>query len=101
MFWVVKSSSLITKLEKQLIRFILTAHPNVRLFMTHAGLLSTQEAIYHAVPIIAFPVFGDQDQNARQAERAGIGIFVELLDVSEATLEDAIHKVLSDSGYVL
>jgi hypothetical protein len=40
-------------------------HPNVKLFITHGGLLSTTEAAYAAVPVLGIPVFGDQKVNMR------------------------------------
>lgn len=36
------------------------AHPNVKLFVTHGGLLSTIEAIYRAKAVVGIPIFGDQ-----------------------------------------
>ncbi len=36
------------------------AHKNTKLFITHAGLLSTQESIYHGVPMLGIPIFADQ-----------------------------------------
>lgn len=42
------------------------AHPKVRAFISHGGLLSTQEAVYHGVPMIVFPIFAEQDYNAQR-----------------------------------
>lgn len=38
------------------------AHPNTKLFISHCGLLSTQEALWYGVPVLGFPVFADQPQ---------------------------------------
>lgn len=35
-------------------------HPNVKVFVTHAGLMGSSEAAYCGVPVVATPMFGDQ-----------------------------------------
>ncbi len=40
--------------------FALLGHNNTKLFITHGGLMSTEEAIYHGVPIVVMPGFRDQ-----------------------------------------
>lgn len=36
------------------------AHDNVKLFVTHGGLLSCTESILRGKPIVGIPIFGDQ-----------------------------------------
>lgn len=36
------------------------SHPNVRLFLSHGGLFSTEESVYNGVPMLIFPFFSDQ-----------------------------------------
>ena len=38
------------------------AHPNLKVFVTHGGLLSTQEALFHKVPLVGVPILNDQSQ---------------------------------------
>lgn len=40
------------------------AHPATKAFVTHAGANSLYEAAYHAVPVVAIPIFADQPHNA-------------------------------------
>ncbi|XP_055619395.1 UDP-glycosyltransferase UGT5-like [Toxorhynchites rutilus septentrionalis] len=75
------------------------AHPNVKLFITHGGLLSTTEALYFGKPMIGIPVFGDQMMNIRRSVRAGYAVLLEYQDINEATVHRAIHTVLSDPSY--
>ncbi|XP_055537421.1 UDP-glycosyltransferase UGT5-like isoform X2 [Wyeomyia smithii] len=75
------------------------AHPNVRLFITHGGLLSTTESLYHGVPVIGIPVFGDQNLNMAKAERGGYGLSVPYQEISEERLSAAINAILGDSTF--
>jgi len=67
--------------------------------MTHGGLLSTQEAVYHGVPILGIPMFGDQDLNMKQAETSGYAITLEILEMTEEILEEKLKKLLNDPRY--
>ncbi|XP_048003638.1 UDP-glucosyltransferase 2-like [Leguminivora glycinivorella] len=75
------------------------AHPNLKLFITHGGLLSTLEAIQAGVPLLAVPVFGDQPGNAVRAERAGYALAVPFAPDMGDKLKVALDKMLSDNRY--
>ncbi|XP_055607871.1 UDP-glucosyltransferase 2-like [Uranotaenia lowii] len=77
----------------------LLAHPNLKLFITHSGLLSTQETVWHGVPIIGFPVFADQNRNINYCVKQGVGIRLAIETVTTDVLVDAIRKVTTDKSY--
>ncbi|HYC91304.1 MAG TPA: glycosyltransferase [Thermoanaerobaculia bacterium] len=54
------------------------------LFVTHQGLNSTHEAIFHCVPMIAHPFFGDQPALAKRC--AEMGLSIPLSDLSFGTV---------------
>ncbi|XP_063972366.1 UDP-glucosyltransferase 2-like [Diachasmimorpha longicaudata] len=74
-------------------------HKNVRAFITHGGLLGTQEAIAHRVPIIGIPLFGDQHTNMRSYENRGIAVVLNLNTLNKNSLTAAINSVLKDPTY--
>jgi len=43
----------------------LLGHPATRAFLTHGGIHSLYEAVYHAVPMVVVPIGADQPDNAR------------------------------------
>jgi glucuronosyltransferase len=74
-----------------------SAHPKVKLFITHGGLLSAQESAFHGVPLVGIPVFGDQMLNIKKAVVGGYALMVELKNVSKTSLLWAIDTVLHDT----
>uniref|UniRef100_A0A182QG12 UDP-glucuronosyltransferase n=1 Tax=Anopheles farauti TaxID=69004 RepID=A0A182QG12_9DIPT len=75
------------------------AHPKVKLFITHGGLLGTTEGLYHGVPMVGIPIYGDQELNLARAERAGYGVKLDYDTICEETVKAAIRKVLDDASY--
>ncbi|KAG7160269.1 2-hydroxyacylsphingosine 1-beta-galactosyltransferase-like 3 [Homarus americanus] len=74
-------------------------HERVRAFVTHGGLLSLQEAVYHNVPIVGLPLMSDQHLNVRQAVTLGLGRQLTLETLTEDNLYEAITAVVEDDQY--
>lgn len=103
--WKFESESFSTKPKNVLISDWLPqndilAHPKVKLFITHGGLLGTTEAIYHGIPIVGIPIYGDQRMNVARAEKAGYGVKLEYSDLDEEHISAAINEVLSKPKYI-
>lgn len=75
------------------------AHKNLKVFITHGGLLSTYEAVYHGVPVVGLPVFGDQDLNMLRAAEKGYGVRIEFKNLTGDALHWAITEVLDNPSY--
>lgn len=72
------------------------AHPNLKLFITHGGMLSSTEALYRGVPIIGIPFYGDQHANTEVFVSKGFGEKILFQDITEEALSDKIKQVLGD-----
>lgn len=53
-------------------------HRKLRAFVTHGGLLSMFESVFHGVPLVTMPVFCDHDVNAAKAVADGYALKLEL-----------------------
>ncbi|KAK7870747.1 hypothetical protein R5R35_009897 [Gryllus longicercus] len=71
------------------------AHPNVKLFITHGGLMGTLEAVNYGIPMISIPLFGDQFQNVAMAVRRGIAVKLGLGDITHESVTNALNTVLT------
>lgn len=72
------------------------AHPNLKLFISHCGLGGVIESKYHGVPIIGFPLFGDQHGNAENIEKEGWAVTVDMAKMTEKSLKSKILEVLGN-----
>lgn len=69
-------------------------------FITHAGMGGTGEAIYYGVPMIAIPQMDEQAITARQIEKTGLGVaFLDKNSITSESLKAAIVKLLEDNSY--
>nr|XP_023012474.1 UDP-glucuronosyltransferase 2C1-like [Leptinotarsa decemlineata] len=75
------------------------AHPNVKLFITHGGLLSTIETIYYGVPVLALPVYGDQRINSAKAVAGGYALSLSISELTEKDVSEALYELLNNPKY--
>lgn len=69
-------------------------------FITHAGMGGTGEAIYYGVPMIAIPQMDEQAITARQIEKNGLGFaFCDKNAITSESLKAAIVKLLEAPSY--
>lgn len=69
-------------------------------FITHAGMGGTGEAIYYGVPMIAIPQMDEQAITARLIEEKKLGFaFLDKSSITSASLKEAIEKLISDVSY--
>ncbi|XP_076055067.1 UDP-glucuronosyltransferase 1A9-like [Oratosquilla oratoria] len=80
-------------------QYDLLAHPATKLFISHCGINSINEAMYHGVPIVAIPVFADQGDNAIRLREKGVSVVLDKADVTEDHIYRAITTVLNNCTY--
>eukprot|EP00730_Choanoeca_flexa_P005338 TRINITY_DN11927_c0_g3_i9.p1 TRINITY_DN11927_c0_g3~~TRINITY_DN11927_c0_g3_i9.p1 ORF type:complete len:510 (+),score=121.50 TRINITY_DN11927_c0_g3_i9:64-1593(+) len=74
-------------------------HTNTKLFISHGGANGILEAAYLGVPILGFPLFGDQWDNVARAVWRKMAIAVDVPSVTEDILRKHITTLLTDKSY--
>lgn len=69
-------------------------HPNVKVFMSHGGLMGMSEGVYCQKPTIVTPIYGDQFLNAAALEHRGMAVVVHYNQLARNTIVDAVQRVL-------
>ncbi|AFY55452.1 glycosyltransferase, MGT family [Rivularia sp. PCC 7116] len=69
------------------------------LFITHAGMNSTLEALQLGVPMLAVPIGGDQPGVAARIRYHQVGVSIPIKQLNEAKLSQAISRVFKNPIY--
>ncbi|XP_023812586.1 2-hydroxyacylsphingosine 1-beta-galactosyltransferase [Oryzias latipes] len=88
-----------TKLVDWMPQNDLLGHPNTRAFLSHGGLNSIYEAMYHGVPVVGVPLFGDHYDTMTRVAAKGMGIMLHWKYMSEEDLFIALTSVMKDNRY--
>ncbi|VVC36155.1 UDP-glucuronosyl/UDP-glucosyltransferase [Cinara cedri] len=74
-------------------------HPNCRLFITHGGIHSVIESVYHGVPMLSIPVFGDQTHNSVEAAHRGFALYVPYFKLTAEEFDRKLQQILGDARF--
>lgn len=88
-----------TKLVEWMPQNDLLGHSNIKAFLSHGGLNSIYEAMYHGVPVVGIPLFGDHYDTMTRVQAKGMGILLEWKKMTEEELYQSMVKVIQDSRY--
>ena len=80
-------------------QYDLLCHKNTRLFITHCGANGQQESVLAGVPMIGFPVFAEQPNNAGRMVRKGFGLRLNPRSFSVEEMVSAIEEVITNPEY--
>ena len=94
-------------MEKEIVMFYpnwspqndLLGHRNTRVLVTECGINTQFEALFHGIPIVGLPVFGDQYYNAAKLQAKGFGISLSISDFTAEELIFAIEKIMKTKTY--
>ncbi|XP_022098653.1 UDP-glucuronosyltransferase 1-8-like isoform X2 [Acanthaster planci] len=88
-----------TKVVKWLPQNDLLGHPKTRAFISHGGLNSIHQCIYHAVPMVGIPVFGDQKDNFIRLGAKGMSVLLDIHQLTERSIYDATVEIIYNETY--
>ncbi len=74
---------------------IFIGHPNIKLVITHGGMLGVQEAVYHAVPYLGWPFAFDQKSNVAMLKRRGMGLKLDWDKVNDEHVNKLITQLIN------
>lgn len=74
-------------------------HPNVKLFISHGGVSGIYETVDAGVPVLGFPLFGDQQRNIDNLVNAGMAISMNLLSITKDSFLRNVLELLNDKKY--
>lgn len=68
------------------------------LFVTHGGMNSVMESLYHGVPMVVVPQMNEQTANGLRVAELGLGEHLDKGEVTAETLREAVLRVADDTS---
>ncbi|XP_065341949.1 UDP-glucuronosyltransferase 2B4-like [Cloeon dipterum] len=86
------------RIERWLPQQDVLGHPKTRVFFTHCGLHGAMETVWHGVPAVAMPVYGDQLDVSSLLVRRGLAVRL-YKESSAQQILHAVTTVLDDPSF--
>lgn len=80
----------------QILNFI-TAHPNVKAFITNGGMRSLEEAVFYEVPVIGLPIVRSRKVFIQEITRHDAGEVLDVYYLEKDKLKEIISAVVANA----
>ncbi|XP_022092204.1 UDP-glucuronosyltransferase 1-7C-like [Acanthaster planci] len=88
-----------TKLVSWLPQNDVLGHPKTKVLIYHGGINGMLEAMYHGVPVVTIPLFGEHFECANRLQTRGMAETINLPELTEDKLHRTVVQVLSNESY--
>ena len=68
-------------------------------FVTHGGMNSVNESLYHGVPVLVIPQMSEQEIVGRRVEEVGAGLYLAKEQVTAARLRESVQRLLTEARF--
>ena len=79
------------------LHLLVSAHPNCVAFITHCGVASVLESIFHRVPMLGIPIVSDQMDNGAALQDRGLGLKLDKSGLTAELLLDSLDQIISNN----
>ena len=68
-------------------------------FVTHGGMNSVSESLYHGVPVVVIPQVGEQAIVGRRVEELGAGLYLAKAEATAEKLRESVRRLLAEERF--
>jgi hypothetical protein len=68
-------------------------------FVTHGGMNSVSESLYHGVPVVVIPQMGEQEIVGRRVEELGAGLCLARREATAEKLRESVERLVTEDRF--